>query len=107
MGNILITVEVAFVSESGESWLEKVSLPVDSLVFDAIRSCSFIDKYKYLLEPNYPVGIWGSQVEFSCTLQDGDRVEIYRELRNNPNDRRKSRAVDQGYNFKNSRKKKS
>jgi len=40
-----------------------------------------------------PVGIYGRRVSLDARLADGDRVEIYRPLRAEPQDARRQRAL--------------
>ena len=40
-----------------------------------------------------PVGIYGRRVALDARLADGDRVEIYRRLRAEPQDARRQRAL--------------
>jgi putative ubiquitin-RnfH superfamily antitoxin RatB of RatAB toxin-antitoxin module len=40
-----------------------------------------------------PVGIYGRRVALDARLVDGDRVEIYRPLRAQPQDARRQRAL--------------
>ncbi len=40
------------------------------------------------------VGIWGQECTRERLLQDGDRVEIYRELLHDPKSARRQRAAD-------------
>jgi len=42
---------------------------------------------------NQPVGIHGRRVALDARLADGDRVEIYRPLRAEPQDARRQRAL--------------
>lgn len=43
-----------------------------------------------------PTGIWNHKVERSTPLREGDRVEIYRDLRVDPKVARRERFVGQG-----------
>jgi putative ubiquitin-RnfH superfamily antitoxin RatB of RatAB toxin-antitoxin module len=42
---------------------------------------------------DHPVGIYGRRVALDARLADGDRVEIYRPLRAEPQDARRQRAL--------------
>ena len=45
------------------------------------------------LDPNHaPIGVFGEQVEDGYVLADGDRVEIYRLLQQDPKELRRHRA---------------
>lgn len=41
-----------------------------------------------------PLGIWGKQVEDDYVLRDGDRLEIYRPLLNDPRETRRRLAAE-------------
>lgn len=41
-----------------------------------------------------PLGVWGERVADERVLADGDRLELYRPLRQDPRERRRRRAAD-------------
>jgi len=82
-----VTVEVVFVLPERQT-LRRVVLPAGSTVEDALMASGLAP------EPlRAGVGIYGKVVPAETVLRDGDRVEIYRELRADPKDLRRLRAA--------------
>lgn len=48
------------------------------------------------LEPGWTSGVWGRKAAPDTPLRDGDRVELYRDLRVDPKVARRERFVGQG-----------
>lgn len=91
----MLTVEVAYALPERQ-WLEVLRVPAGSHVLDALRQSALWQQF-----PDLPaaealtVGIW-SKVEKAPALRllsDGDRIEVYRPLLNDPKDARKARAA--------------
>ena len=77
-----ITVEVAY-AEPERQWLLRLQLPADATVVAALSE--FRARLPGLALPPEPkVGIFGQPVPLSRRLAAGDRVEIYRPLREDP-----------------------
>jgi len=62
-----------------------VELEAGATVRAALRAAGF--------SPGVGVGIHGRQVTLDATLADGDRVELYRRLRQDPKEARRRRAL--------------
>ncbi|MDH3431269.1 MAG: RnfH family protein [Gammaproteobacteria bacterium] len=86
-----ISVEVVFALPDRQK-LVSVSLQAGATVADAIGQSKIHEQFPGQPLDRLPVGIWGHPVERGTRLKDGDRVEIYRELRLDPRDARRARA---------------
>ena len=88
----MITVEIVY-AEPGSQTLEKLELPAASTVADAIDEASsrgLIPEFAARLES----GIWGRIVSRGTRLKDGDRVELYRPLVEDPREARRRHAAE-------------
>ena len=88
-----IRVELVFVAPRIEI-LRALRLPAGASVADAIAAADL-----RAVCPDYRIdelatGIWGEKVSREQQLQEGDRVEIYRELVRDPMEARRLRASD-------------
>jgi uncharacterized protein len=82
-----INVEVAY-AEPERQWLLRLTLPADATVEQALGE--FRAQLPALLLPDkFQVGIFGQPVARGRQLANGDRVEIYRPLREDPRDTRR------------------
>lgn len=78
----------------GEVVERQLCLPTGATVADAVQASGLLGDNTLLPWP--ACGIWGRTVEFSQTLQDGDRVELYRPLAVDPKVARRERFTQQG-----------
>lgn len=68
---------------------------------ELVRNATVTDAIEAALTPEFPeaalvglqAGVWGRPVARSHTLNDGDRVELYRPLRRDPRDARRELAA--------------
>jgi uncharacterized protein len=82
-----ISVEVAY-AEPERQWLLRLTLPAHATVERAVGE--FRARLPELLLPEkFQVGIFGQPVTRDRQLANGDRVEIYRPLREDPRDTRR------------------
>ena len=89
-----VTVEVAY-AEPERQWLLRLELPANATVEVALRE--FRARLPGLaLPPELKIGIFGQLVPPSRRLISGDRVEIYRSLREDPRDTRRRVARSGG-----------
>ena len=88
-----ISVELVFVTPESEAFRE-LEMPVGATVADAIELSGLAGDFPDYAVSELPVGVWGRRVSRSQVLQDGDRVEVYRELRVDPMDARRLRASE-------------
>jgi putative ubiquitin-RnfH superfamily antitoxin RatB of RatAB toxin-antitoxin module len=71
--------------------LRRVALPEGSTVEDAIRASGLLGEFREI-DPKR-VGIHGKPVSLETSLRDRDRVELYRPLRIDPKEIRRTRAA--------------
>ena len=88
-----IFVEVVFAAPESQL-LTELELPSGATVADAIAASGLAETFPQHALNALPVGIWGRLTEVSRTLQDGDRVEIYRELTLDPMESRRLKASE-------------
>ncbi|GLQ90987.1 RnfH family protein [Dyella flagellata] len=72
--------------------LRQVSLPAGSSVLQAVEQSGILEEMPGLVFDPAHLGIFSRRVAADETLQDGDRVEIYRPLALDPKDARRRRA---------------
>jgi len=85
-----IRVEVAYATPELQ-FLREVRLPLPATIADALRA-SRVDSECAIDSAAMSVGIWSKPASLDSTVQDGDRVEIYRPLRIDPKENRRKRA---------------
>ena len=86
-----ISVEVVYALPDKQYLLE-VSLEEGATVEQAIQASGLLTLRKDIDLSSNKVGIFSRPVKLSDTLQDGDRVEIYRPLIADPKEMRRQRA---------------
>ena len=88
-----ITVEVAYV-RPGEQMLERLQVDADASVESVIRQSGALERFPEIDLAVNKVGVFGKATALNATLNDGDRVEIYRPLIADPKEARKRRAAE-------------
>lgn len=73
-------------------FLRELELPQNANVQDAIEASGFRDAWPDVPVSAERVGVFARRVDFSTSLNDGDRVEIYRALKMDPKEARRKRA---------------
>ena len=86
---IRVLVAVAF---PGRQEVLELDLPEGSTVRDAIVAANLRERYPGIDPGAFEVGIWSRVVSAATLLRDGDRVELYRALKADPKDARRTRA---------------
>ncbi|HHG8788861.1 TPA: RnfH family protein [Citrobacter sedlakii] len=86
-----IVVEVAYALPE-KQYLQRVTLHDGAAVEDAIRASGLLELRTDIDLAKNKVGIYSRPVKLSDTLQEGDRVEIYRPLIADPKELRRQRA---------------
>lgn len=84
-------VEVVFALPERQ-FLEAITVPDDAVVADAIRLSGVEQRFPDVRFDALQAGIWGSPVERTHALREGDRVEIYRPLEQDPREARRLKA---------------
>ncbi len=91
-----ITVELVF-GLPGEQELSALTIDSTVTVGEAIRISGIADKFPQQHIDSCTVGIWGRVVTINQSLQQGDRIEIYRPLQIDPRDARRQLAEHGGF----------
>ena len=76
-------------------YLWAVDVPADGTIGDAIEAARQLADEPDVPWETAPVGIFGEPRERSDRPAEGDRVELYRPLPNDPRDRRRERVQKQ------------
>jgi len=71
-------------------------LPQGASIADAVLACSKLDAFYGVDLSIMTTGVWGRKAETQQALQDGDRVELYRQLKVDPKTARRERFARQG-----------
>ncbi len=74
-----------------------LELPPQTNILQAIQQSGVLDQYTEIDLAKNTIGVFGKLVNLDQVLQDKDRIEIYRPLRINPMDARRSRAAREQY----------
>lgn len=83
----MIEVEVAFAPDSQTQKLVSVQVTDNSCVRDAVNATGWPQQYPQIFD--YSVGIFSQKVNWKTAINTGDRIEIYRPLRIDPQNKRK------------------
>lgn len=89
----ILTVEVVYATPR-EQVLESLNVAPGATVEDAIRQSGLLGRFPDIDLGVNRVGIFGKVAKLDATLNDGDRVEIYRPLIADPKEARKRRAAE-------------
>ena len=73
-------------------YLFAVELPADACIGAALAAARLVAEDVPVPWDSAPVGIFGELRSRADVPQDGDRIELYRPLRQNPRERRRERA---------------
>ena len=71
----------------------ELELPEGSRVEDALAASRFTARSPEAALGQVRVGIWGKPCDVKSVLREGDRVEVYRELKADPKAQRRTRAA--------------
>jgi putative ubiquitin-RnfH superfamily antitoxin RatB of RatAB toxin-antitoxin module len=88
-----IAIEVVF-AKPGEQFLHQIHVPADSTIELAIRQSGVLERFPEIDLATNKVGVFGKAAPLKSTLNDGDRIEIYRPLIADPKEARKKRAAE-------------
>ncbi|THF64603.1 RnfH family protein [Pseudothauera nasutitermitis] len=72
-------VGVAYADGSRQVWL-RIDVPEGASALDAIQRSGLLEMYPAIDLETQKVGVFGKLVKLDATLQQGDRVEVYREI---------------------------
>ncbi|MCX7896517.1 MAG: RnfH family protein [Rhodocyclaceae bacterium] len=76
-------VSVAYSEPAGQIWLH-LEVPEGAVVRDAIERSGILQQFPWIDLATQKVGIFGRLVKLDTPLRPGDRVEIYRPIRCDP-----------------------
>ena len=88
----LVNVEVVYATQKRQEII-KVRVPQGATVQDAIEASKLPVLFPGESLASCPTGIWGRPVERTQVVSDGDRIELYRALLNDPRMARRERAT--------------
>ena len=88
----LISVQVAFATPPTQVVIDLV-LQEGTSIAEAIFASGICAQFPEIDPETLPAGVWGKIRSRDYMLREGDRVEIYRELKADPKDARRSRAT--------------
>jgi putative ubiquitin-RnfH superfamily antitoxin RatB of RatAB toxin-antitoxin module len=87
---IIIRVEVAYATPERQV-IVAIDLPLDGTVEQAIQASGILQQFPEIDLNQQKVGVFGQSCKLNKPLTNGDRVEIYRALQQNPMDARRGR----------------
>jgi putative ubiquitin-RnfH superfamily antitoxin RatB of RatAB toxin-antitoxin module len=87
----VIRVEIVY-AQPQRSIAKSLSLPPGALIADALKLAAQADDFQDMDLASATVGIFGQVVSRDRPLKDGDRIEIYRPLLEEPKLARRTRA---------------
>jgi putative ubiquitin-RnfH superfamily antitoxin RatB of RatAB toxin-antitoxin module len=87
----MIRIEVVY-ALPGEQALVTLELPEGASVGQAVERSGLLARFPEIDPRRVKTGIFGKVAAAGTTLEDGDRVEIYRPLRADPREARRTRA---------------
>ena len=87
----MIRVEIVY-AQPQRSIAKSLSLPPGALIADALKLAAQADDFQDMDLASATVGIFGQVASRDRPLKDGDRIEIYRPLLEEPKLARRTRA---------------
>lgn len=87
-----IIVEVVYALPLSQDLVE-LQLDSSSTVREAIERSGILARHPEIATTTIRVGIFGRRADLDASLQEGDRVEIYRSLQADPKEIRRRRAA--------------
>ena len=71
-------------------------VPEGTTLKEALHLAGWLERFPGIGQVPMATGIWGRKASATTVLKQGDRVEVYRELRVDPKVARRERFVGQG-----------
>jgi putative ubiquitin-RnfH superfamily antitoxin RatB of RatAB toxin-antitoxin module len=90
----MIRIELAY-APTGEVELVSLTVSESTTVGEAIKQSGLCNRYPDLDLDTVKTGIFGKLCSLDTLLHEGDRIEIYRPLRADPKEARRTRALRQ------------
>lgn len=91
MADKVVCVEVAYATPERQT-IVSVTLPAGSTAEQAIRASGILREFPEIDLSEQEIGIFGSVCKMDKTVVNGDRVEIYRPLVQDPMQARRNRV---------------
>jgi putative ubiquitin-RnfH superfamily antitoxin RatB of RatAB toxin-antitoxin module len=88
----MVNVEVAY-AKPEEQLIAKLSVDEDSTVEDAIKASGVLKRFPEIALSGLNAGIFGVACKLDQSVNEGDRIEIYRPLIHDPKEARRQRAL--------------
>ena len=93
---MVLQVTVVYAPAARQVFETTLQLPDGSTVDDALQASGLTKTFGELTQAPWRVGVWYREVGLDRTLQDQDRVEVYRPLTLDPKLARRARYATQG-----------
>lgn len=88
----LITIEMVFATPD-QRWTRHLRLTQGATILHALQASDWQQHHPELDIDKLVTGVYGKRLPLSYTLNDGDRLEIYRPLSFDPKQSRRRRAI--------------
>ncbi len=95
-GGALLNITLVYSPAARQVCEWALELAAGATVGQALEGCSLFKEFPDLRNGRLPVGVWGRKTRLEHRLDDGDRIEIYRNLRVDPKVARRERFNHQG-----------
>lgn len=79
----MIQISVAYATSSEQVWRD-LTVPEGTTVLEAIETSGILNEFPEIDLTRNKVGVYGHITEFQTPAKEGDRVEIYRPIRIDP-----------------------
>lgn len=86
----MVSVEIIYITSEKVVIHKKYQVPAGSTVAYVLENSGLLVSHPEV--KNYAVGIFSTLVSFDTIVKNGDRIEIYRPLLNDPKEKRRQRA---------------
>ncbi|MGZ5050999.1 MAG: RnfH family protein [Methylobacter sp.] len=88
----MVNIEVAYAKPEQQAIVE-LQLPEGATVEAAINASGLLERFPEIASSVLNAGIFGSVCKLDRPIAEGDRIEIYRPLLQDPKDARRQRAM--------------
>ncbi len=88
----MVKIEIAYILPNIQT-LMALTVPENTTVETAIKLSNLLQKFPEINLQKNSVGIFGRKVSLQYQLKNGDRIEIYRQLKIDPKEARRLRAA--------------
>lgn len=92
----MMDVVLVFAPAAREVHELRMAVPEGTTLKGALQLAGWLERFPAIEQAPTAIGIWGRKASATTLLRQGDRVEVYRELRVDPKVARRERFVGQG-----------